>query len=240
LSQPILLISDLDDTIKISHTQSKLITVYRGLFRDSAFTGMADLYREILSRNQDSRFSIVSSSPPAIRRKIERFLALHKFPSAQLTLRDWLRQTSVLKYKLKNLMDQVEAWSGEVILVGDDTEHDPEVFRHLRKKFPEKVVAVYIRIVKGSNLPEGCQGFFTAFDIACSELAAGRLTSFQVMKIGQSVLETEKSSRLIPWFSVKPPLSFHPILPLSDETLLSLWRKIQDKIESIPKRKTKI
>ena len=63
---PLLLISDLDDTIKISHTQSKLITVYRGLFRTSAFAGMAQLYAEILARHSDSRFCVVSSSPPQI------------------------------------------------------------------------------------------------------------------------------------------------------------------------------
>jgi phosphatidate phosphatase APP1 len=238
-ASPLLLVSDLDDTIKISHTQSKLITVYRGLFRSSAFAGMAGLYHEILSRHPESGFAIVSSSPPAIRGKIESFLRLNRFPPGLIVLRDWLRQPSVLKYKLKAVLEVTEQSPFPVILVGDDTEHDPEVLAHAAKKFPDRVLARYIRVVKGRELPEGSQGFFTAFDIACSELAAGRLSSEQVLRVGEAVLQAEKNSRLIPRFSLKPPLHFAPFLTKPDEAIMELWKKIQAKLESIPRRKTK-
>ena len=236
---PLLLLSDLDDMIKISHTQSKLITVYRGLFRSSAFAGMAALYQELL-RAPESKFYLVSSSPPQIKQKIETFLRKNEFPEAEIILRDWIRQPNILKYKLKNILDLCQESRHPILLIGDDTEHDPEVFQHAEKKYPEKIAARYLRVVKGRELPAGSVGFYTAFDIACSELAAGRLASDQVLKIGECVLKAEKNSRLIPWFSLKPPESFVPLFVNPDQAILELWKQIQKKILSIPKRKTKI
>jgi len=229
---PLLLISDLDDTIKISNTQSKLITVYRGLFRSSAFAGMAELYTEILAAQPGSEFHLVSASPPQIKKKIEFFLEKNQFPVAKIVLRDWWRQTSIVKYKLGTLLNLVEHAACQVLLVGDDTERDPEVFAHVAKRFPEKVAAQYIRIVKGRALPEGTLGFFTAFDVACAELAAGRLANDQVLRVGEVVLKAEKNSRLIPWFSIRPPARATPFS--DDNPVAALWKAIQERILSIP------
>ncbi|RZA03490.1 MAG: DUF2183 domain-containing protein, partial [Proteobacteria bacterium] len=219
-TSPILLVSDLDDTIKISHTQSKFITVYRGLFRSSAFAGMAVLYKELLSSHPESEFLVVSSSPPAIRRKIEAFLRLHSFPKGRVVLRDWMRSPSVQNYKLQALSTLAADTPLPIIFVGDDTQYDPEVFAAVAEKFPEKVLARYVRVVRGRPLPEGSREFFTAFDIACAELAAGRLTAEQVLHVGESVLMADRHSRLIPWFSLKPPLNFVPFLTRPDEAIV--------------------
>lgn len=231
---PLLLISDLDDTIKISHTQSKLVTVYRGLFRSAAFAGMAQLYGELLAHNPGSRFCVVSSSPPQIRRKIEYFLAKNSFPAADITLRDWIRQTSIVKYKLGTILGIVESSPHPVLLIGDDTEHDPEVFAHVAKRHPEKVAARYLRTVKGRELPEGSIGFFTAFDVACAELGAGRLGNESVLRVGEAVLRAEKNSRLIPWFSIRPPARSAPFADETNNPVATLWRAIQERILAIP------
>lgn len=236
---PILLVSDLDDTIKVSHTQSRLVTIYRGLFRSSAFAGMATLYKEILSVHPGSEFVIVSSSPPAIRRKIEAFLLLHVFPRARLILRDWMRSPSVHGYKLHALTELVEKSECPVIFVGDDTQYDPEVFLAVAEKFPEKVLARYCRVVRGRDLPAGSHGFFTAFDIACAELAAGRLRSEQVLRVGESVLKAERNTRLIPGFSLLPPMHFVPFLTRPDEAVVELWERIKAKVEALPRRTPK-
>lgn len=237
---PLLLISDLDDTIKISHTQSKLVTIYRGLFRSSAFAGMAQLYAELLAFNPTSAFCVVSSSPPQIKRKVEFFLTKNKFPEANLVLRDWMRQPSILKYKLGSilaLVEKAEAAGARVILIGDDTEHDPEVFAHVAKRYPERIVARYIRSVRGRETPEGSIGFFTAFDVACAELAAGRLGSDEVLRVGEAVLKTEK--KIIPWFSLKPPVGYRVHSPTPDSPVEELWARIQDKVQAAPRRKAR-
>lgn len=232
MPSPLLLISDLDDTIKISHTQSKLVTVYRGLFRTSAFAGMAQLYAEMLAHHPHSRFCVVSSSPPQIRRKIEFFLAKNSFPEAHITLRDWIRQTSIVRYKLGALLTLTEEARCPVILIGDDTEHDPEVFAHVAKRFPEKIAARYLRTVKGRDLPEGSVGFFTAFDVACAELAAGRLGNEQVLRVGEALLNEQNNSRLIPWFSIRPSARSSPFE--TESPVSNLWRAIQERILAIP------
>jgi hypothetical protein len=234
---PILLVSDLDDTIKISYTASPLVTVFRGLFRTSAFAGMAQLYHEIAGSHPGSEFHVVSSSPPQIRRRIEKFLALNGFPPAKLVLRDWIRQKSIETYKFRAISDLVASSSCAVILVGDDTEHDPEIFSRVDAAFPGRVLARYLRAVKGRDLPAGSVAFFTAFDIACAELAAGRLTSDQVLRVGEALLKAEKHSRLIPWFSLKPSLGFMPLLTHADEAVMDLWKKIHAKVQAIPRRK---
>lgn len=238
-TSPILLVSDLDDTIKVSHTQSKFITVYRGLFRSSAFAGMAVLYRELLGQHPASEFLVVSSSPPAIRRKIEGFLRLHSFPKGRVVLRDWMRSPSVQNYKLQALCKIAEESPLPILFVGDDTQYDPEVFAAVADKFPGKVIARYVRIVRGRPLPEGSHGFFTAFDIACAELAAGRLKNEQVLHVGESVLRDDRHSRLIPWFSLKPPLTFVPFLTRPDQAIVELWERIKEKVEAIPRGKPK-
>jgi len=237
---PLLLISDLDDTIKISHTQSKLITVYRGLFRSSAFAGMAQLYAELLLYNPDSVFCVVSSSPPQIKKKVEFFLSKNKFPDCNIVLRDWMRQPSIVKYKLGSILSLVEkseASGARVVLIGDDTEHDPEVFAHVAKRYPGRIAARYLRIVRGRELPEGSTGFFTAFDVACAELAAGRLSSEEVLRIGDAVLKSEK--RIIPWFSLKPPLNYVPYSATPETSVEEIWQRIRDKVQAIPRRKIK-
>ncbi len=237
--QPLILISDLDDTIKISHTQSKLITIYRGLFRSSAFAGMAQLYAELLAFNPRSAFCVVSSSPPQIKRKVEFFLSSNKFPEANLVLRDWMRQPSIVKYKLGSilaLVEKAEQSGAMVILIGDDTEHDPEVFAHVAKRHPERVAARYLRIVRGREMPEGSIGFFTAFDVACAELAAGRLGNDEVLRVGDAVLKSEK--KIIPWFSLKPPLGYRVHGPSSGESPVEeLWGRIQEKVQASPRGK---
>jgi len=234
---PLLLISDLDDTIKISHTQSKLITIYRGLFRSSAFAGMAQLYAELLLFNPASTFCVVSSSPSQIKRKVEYFLSKNKFPECSIVLRDWMRQTSIVKYKLGSilaLVEKAESAGGRVILIGDDTEHDPEVFAHVAKRHPDCIAARYLRVVRGRELPEGSTGFFTAFDVACAELAAGRLGSEEVLRVGEALLKSEK--KIIPWFSLQPPLNYLPYSITPETPVEELWHKIREKLQVIPLR----
>lgn len=235
----ILLLSDLDDTIKISCTPSPLVTVYRGLFRTSAFAGMAQLYQE-MSSPPGSEFCVVSSSPPQIRNRIERFLTLNGFPKARLVLRDWIRQTSIQGYKLNAICEVIQKSELPVILIGDDTEHDPEVFAKAAEAYPKKILARYVRAVKGRGLPDGSTEFFTAFDIACAEHSAGRLSSEQVLRVGEALLKADKNSRLIPWFSLKPSLHFMPLLTNPDEAVAELWKKVQQKVQAIPRRKTKL
>ncbi len=238
--QAFVLISDLDDTLKISNSERKLVTIFRGLFRDAAFIGMAELYRELLSNSSipnNERFLVLSSSPPQIARRIERFLQKHGFPPARLRLRDWIREPSIVRYKLKSVGEEVAHARAPVILVGDNTEHDPAVFARVKEKMPEKVLAQYIHVVAKKPLKDGQIPFYTAFDVACAELAAGRISNDQVLRVGEAVLKAEKLTWIIPHFSVKPPLQFLPFFSVVDQAVHDLWEEIRTRINTTLKQK---
>lgn len=222
------LVSDLDDTLKISHTTNHLRTVFRGLFMHQAYSGMAELLQEWTGGKE---FIVLSSSPRSIRKRVERFLKRHHFPSARIWLRDWFRQTDIRKYKGDNLKRLLREAPGPYIFLGDDSEWDPEVFSQFRQEHPEKVLAIYIRRMRGRPLPEGVIPFHTAFEIAYAELRANRLKIPQVSRIGKAILEQKNPDLIIPYFAVSPSgldLDIHPQLQNIQNSLHVLLSKIHD------------
>lgn len=228
------IVSDLDDTIKISHTQKKLKTVARGLFRTSAYAGMSELYRELLTVSglplSVTALHILSSSPPLIRGRIENFLLKNEFPPAELLLRHWIRQPDVRTYKLAALEKIAAECEESLLLFGDDTEYDPEIFASFSERHPQRILAAYVHTVRGRQIPKGQIPFFTAFDVACHEAAAGRLSPEQVRHVGEAMLRAKKPTRLIPRFSLALPRNFLPKHLPQDEVIRNLWQRIERKI----------
>lgn len=196
-----LIVSDFDDTIKITHTTNRFRTVLRGLFAKQAYAGMAELYQEWTGGNP---FVVLSSSPNAIRGKIGRFLDRHEYPKREVWLRDWFRQKDLLLFKQETLK-KLDTWSDSpVIFIGDDADYDPEVFTKFEASHPGRVLAIYIRRVRGRPLPEGVIPFYSAFEIALSELSAGRLKIPQVSRIGKAILEHRDTDYVVPYFASAP------------------------------------
>lgn len=221
------LISDLDDTLKISHTSHRLKTVVRGLLFHHAYAGMSELYQEWLNRGEP--FHLVSSSPKAIRNRIQRFLKKNGFPNAEIQLRDWIHQPDIRAYKTESLRKIVQESNGPIIFVGDDSEWDPEVFTRIWKDHPEKVLAIYIRRMRGRPLPEGAIGFHTAFEIAYYELLAGRLNIPQASRVGKAILDQKNADLVIPYFAVSPlGLPLPEYMPMQN-----LMNRIHDRLIDI-------
>jgi len=195
------LVSDYDDTLKISHTTNRLKTVLRGLFTKQSYAGMPELYQEWA---QGRPFVILSSSPLWIRGKIGRFLDRHGFPEREIFLRDWLRQKDILAYKTAAIARLEDQKDRSFIFIGDDAEYDPEVFHRFREKNPLRTLAIYIRRMRGRPLPEGVIPFHSAFEIALEELKAGRLKIPQVIRVGKAVLEQDDPDLIIPYFASLP------------------------------------
>ena len=73
-------------------------------------------------------------------------------------------------------------------------------------------------------------------DVACSELAEGRLNNEAALRVGEAVLKAEKNSRLIPWFSIRPHERKAPFADEPDNPIATLWKAIQERILAIPPR----
>ena len=223
-AEPYVLVSDVDDTVKVTNVRSKHNALLKALFSERAFAGMPELYQEMLGPDSSpDRLHFLSGSPRMIEEEVRE--TLEPFPAHELTLRRY-RQSfkEAFDFKWAELQKSYASSTEKFILIGDDTEADPEVYAVFAAMKRGQVLAIYIRRVAGDKkLPAGSIPFVTAYDIARHELAAGRLTEDQVKAVGESVFAADDKS-LLPSFHQCPKRS----APDAD-----LGAKIERRIASI-------
>ena len=155
------IISDIDDTViqsRVSNFIQAARTVMLGNARTRLpFPGVAAFYRALRdgeSGDEKNPFFYVSSSPWNIYDVISEFMELQNVPKGPLMLRDWdlslgsLSSTRHFDHKgvaIRNVMQLYPDM--EFILIGDTSQHDPEIYSRIVDEFPERVRAIYIRDV---------------------------------------------------------------------------------------------
>jgi len=153
---PFLLVTDLDDTIAVTHVRSRRATLEAALLRDAGthpvVPGMAGLYRCLLGRAPSPGGVVVSGSPLELAARVEGFLAANGFPPLALRLRD-LGPRTLSGYKEPALRDLLSHFPHPVVLFGDSGERDPEIYAALRADFPGRVSAIFIRDAGGDTSP---------------------------------------------------------------------------------------
>jgi hypothetical protein len=152
-----LLISDIDDSIKITLT-SEAVGILRTTFvtDPEPIFGMPELY-DFIDRELDPTWIYLSASPYNLYKFLRSFL--HSFyPPGTLLLRQatWkdLREfvrsynTGTRTYKLQQI-DKIHSWlpARKVICVGDSTQSDPEVYAEMYRKHRGWIKAIFIRKV---------------------------------------------------------------------------------------------
>jgi hypothetical protein len=153
-------ISDIDDTIKVSEVLDK-----RALFRNTflrelrAVPEMAAAYSEAEKRG--ASFHYVTASPWQLYEPLNAFLKSGGFPSGTLHMRLFrLKDSSFfdlfaspVDYKRSQIDPLLDAFPRRTfILVGDSGEKDPEIYGAVARKFPERVERIWIREVEGSDV----------------------------------------------------------------------------------------
>ncbi len=152
-TRPLLIISDIDDTIKVSHILSHFYTsAQRALDTTTPFFGMARLYQEIkISNPEKTKFVYLSNAPDDIggfqpmRNRHELFLQSNHFPAGDLIMRDLnLSEDAFLiameegntsaiidpDHKIKNIRKLVqELQPSLVIMIGDNGERDVPTYQ---------------------------------------------------------------------------------------------------------------
>jgi len=147
-------ISDIDDTIKISNVTSKRDLV-RGLFFDEYHPapGMAEFYHWLAKR--DVLFHYVSASPWQLYPSLAPFMDKY-FPFGCLSQRHfYIGDRSFIKffrssmqYKIRTVEGIIKRYPGRVfVLIGDSGEKDPEVYASVAAKYPKKISNILIREV---------------------------------------------------------------------------------------------
>jgi phosphatidate phosphatase APP1 len=222
------LVSDLDDTLKITNHSASLGKVYRSLFSTKVFAGMDTLYQIISDRSSD--FYILSASPNLIRSRVKRLLRKRGLSHAKVILKR-SEDGETYDYKVNALEDILEESEDQLILIGDDTSHDPEAYDYIAATYPERITAVYIHTVVGREIPESAIPFWSAYDIAISEYQAGRLSLDEAIKVGEKIVSTRKDKKIHPKFVVCPD-SFERIQAYNIEIKL-MQDKVYSRLEKI-------
>lgn len=162
-------ISDIDDTIKISGVRDKKTLLANTFLRPfEAVEGMVELYRRLAGRG--AVFHYVSASPWQLYPSLTGFLSSEGFPTGDLYLRtfrlkdgsffDFVRSSE--DYKFKTIESLMRAYPNRrFILVGDSTESDPEVYGRIAGEHPGQTARVLIRMVPPAD--EGSARFEKAF-----------------------------------------------------------------------------
>lgn len=193
-----IIVSDLDDTIKITNAESSIMAAWNGAFSQRVFGGMPELLQGTVSE-RDALY-VLTGSPPIVRSRINKLLRDNNVSVNGLILRPDLREPA-LDYKTRELTRLMERHSeAEWVFIGDDVDSDPEVYQRMALRNPGKVLAIYIRPVRQRALPAGQVSYLSAYDIALNETLAGRLSIVSLQTVGEAVLVTP-TNKLLPRFT---------------------------------------
>ena len=147
-------ISDIDDTIVSSHVTKKLkmlLTVALTNARTrKPFPGVAAFYRALHAGVNP--FFYVSKSPWNLYAPLIEYLEVQRLPLGPLMLRDF--GFSAKKSPKKAAIEEVLATYPKLkfILIGDSGEHDPAIYSDIVRRFPERILAIYIRSVNPKRI----------------------------------------------------------------------------------------
>lgn len=155
-------ISDIDDTI-IQTSATDILAMSRTVFLKNArtrlpFAGVSEFYKALqLGRNgkRNNPFFYVSSSPWNMYDLLKDFLSLNEIPEGPLLLRDFGLQDNKfissghMGHKFKEIENILLTYPLlNFVLIGDSGQEDPKIYREVVKKYPNRILAIYIRDVQ--------------------------------------------------------------------------------------------
>lgn len=196
-------ISDIDDTViqsRVSNFLQAARTVMLGNARTRLpFPGVAAFYRALRNGgggDDKNPIYYVSSSPWNIFDVIAEFMEIQKIPRGPLLLRDWdigwglLSSSRHLEHKSGPIRDILRLNPRlEFILIGDTSQHDPEIYREIVREFPQRVKAIYIRDVTANP----------ARSDAVKKLAEEVLAAGSVLVLAEHTLDAAKHAAEQGW-----------------------------------------
>jgi phosphatidate phosphatase APP1 len=161
------IISDIDDTFLVSHSSTifkRLWTLFSNNARSrSAFEGVREHYRLLEQAQTDddtpNPLFYVSSSEWNLYDYLNEFLRIQKLPQGIFLLSQLKRWYQLVKTgktkhegKFARVVRIMDAFPNQrFILLGDNSQKDPEIYRSIAEHRPGRVFAVYIRNVSSNN-----------------------------------------------------------------------------------------
>ena len=148
-------VSDVDDTVMVTALPRPLIAAWNSFVVNEharqPVAGMAVLLERIARENPGSPVIYLSTGAWNVAPTLIRFLSRHLFPSGSILLTDWGPThdrwfRSGKEHKLSNLRRLAREFPEiKWLLVGDDGQHDDEIYTRFTSESPDNVVCVAIR-----------------------------------------------------------------------------------------------
>jgi phosphatidate phosphatase APP1 len=157
------IISDVDDTIKVSNVANRQELLKNTFAREfQSVPGMSAIYRQWAAAG--CSFHYVSASPWLLYEPLDQWLTADEFPAGSLHLR------YVGLRELRRDKEGVGSWQAKraaieqllrtfpyrrFVLCGDAGERDPELYATIGRSFGRQVARICIRQVSGRHHPSG-------------------------------------------------------------------------------------
>jgi hypothetical protein len=154
------IVSDIDDTIKISHVRERAALMENTFLKPFvAVPGMAAWYRELARTAPGAAFHYLSASPMQLYPALQAFLDDEEFPAGSMHLRESTSWRTAVAGKETSIAHKTGALERlfasypkrRFILIGDSGEHDPEIYADMARRHPERIEAIHIRDVTGED-----------------------------------------------------------------------------------------
>ena len=154
-SQQFAVISDIDDSIKITNVTAGITAMMKSTFNPFKAVPLMNItYSNFKSMYKNVNFHYVSSSPYVLYNKLESFIFENNFPIGSLHLRvshlenfsffTMLRSSKVTKPSTIN--DIIKSYpKRKYVLVGDSAENDAEIYAHIYHQYPQNIHKILIR-----------------------------------------------------------------------------------------------
>ena len=186
------LVSDIDDTVLTTWLPRPMIAAWNSFVRDESnrqsIPGMARLYRRFLDAHPGAPLVYLSTGAWNTFEFLQRFLRRHAYPKGPLLLTDWgPTNTGWFRSGMEHKRTALLRLAAEFpritwLLVGDDGQHDPEIYAEFARSHPTHVAAVAIRqlsaaeqvLAHGTNMPLDEADTLQGADVCWVEAPDGR------------------------------------------------------------------
>ncbi|HEX8627018.1 MAG TPA: phosphatase domain-containing protein [Catenuloplanes sp.] len=149
------IVSDIDDTVMVTALPRPMLAAWNTFVLDEharmAVPGMAVLYERLATAYPGAPVFYLSTGAWNVAATLNRFLSRHLYPAGPLLLTDWGPQKdrffrSGQEHKRSSLRRLAQEFPDmQWLLVGDDGQHDQELYAEFAEAHPDNVAAVAIR-----------------------------------------------------------------------------------------------
>lgn len=197
---PIFIVTDLDDTLKVTNVKNPVEALRNALFSRKVFTGVPLLLKSMQS--YALKTFILTASPKIFSSNIFKLIEQYHLNIDHVYMRG-LRDANKYQYKFDVVEELIRSSKAKFILIGDNTSFDDDVYQDIQKKYPDRVLAIYIHKVTNDPKLANQKSWVTVSDIAAYEVISGRMSFTSAQDILDEV-SNESLDKVIPDFVYCP------------------------------------